>query len=388
MNEEPFLWALFQQLRRRRFALAPEDYEELRAALRLGFGWDSREALRELCCALWAKSRREQETLRALFQQLAPPDLDLLAATDAPSSRYEASGPARDEAEPPGAPEPQGPEPQAAEAELWPTGGLPPITLGGAPLSERPFVFAPQFPLSYREVAQAWRRLRQPVREGPPVELDIDATVARRSRTGVPGPPALVPRRRNTARLLLLVDRHGSMAPFHIFVDEVCAAIVESGRLKQAARYYFHDTPASGADDSLLEELGGAGGLRLDPVLPRVQPLDQDDVYEDADLLKPRRLAPVLDAFAGASVVLISDAGAARGRVDLLRLLDTTAFLKALAARQARVVWLNPLPRSYWARSTAAQIARHVAMLPLDREGIHRAVNVLRGQPTHVERPI
>ena len=30
----------------------------------------SREALRDLCCALWAKSYDEQETLRSLFDQL------------------------------------------------------------------------------------------------------------------------------------------------------------------------------------------------------------------------------------------------------------------------------------------------------------------------------
>lgn len=64
-----FLWTLFKQLRRRHFPLGPDDYEALRQALRAGFGWSSREALRDLCCALWTKSKREKEILEALFDQ-------------------------------------------------------------------------------------------------------------------------------------------------------------------------------------------------------------------------------------------------------------------------------------------------------------------------------
>ncbi|KAB8319444.1 hypothetical protein SD81_011300 [Tolypothrix campylonemoides VB511288] len=51
---------------------------------------------------------------------------------------------------------------------------LPPISFKDVQLSERRFIFVPQFPLTYREVAQAWRRLRRPVRVGPPTELDVE----------------------------------------------------------------------------------------------------------------------------------------------------------------------------------------------------------------------
>ena len=70
--DEPFfLWTLFQQLRRRGFALGPEEYEAVRLALRAGFGWSSRREFREVCSALWAKSREERAVVAALFDQRA-----------------------------------------------------------------------------------------------------------------------------------------------------------------------------------------------------------------------------------------------------------------------------------------------------------------------------
>ena len=77
-----------------------------------------------------------------------------------------------------------------------------------------------------------------------------------------------------------------------------------------------------------------------------------------------------------------------KGQYDLYRMLDTAAFLKAVKLRCTQFVWLNPLPRKDWAGSSAEQIARHAPMFSLDRPGMHRAVNLLRGQVYTVERPL
>jgi uncharacterized protein with von Willebrand factor type A (vWA) domain len=199
----------------------------------------------------------------------------------------------------------------------------------------------------------------------------------------------LRPRRRNRAQLLLLVDRQGSMAPFHAYVDSVCETIGQAGRLRRVGQFYFHDTPLEGAEPALLEPLRGQLFPSLDPVLAEVRPLVDGELFEDRDLLSPRPARAVLAQHApGAAVVVVSDAGAARGRYDLLRLLDTVAFLKGLRALTSRIVWLNPQPAAAWAGSTAAQLARHLPMFPMDRAGMHRAVNVLRGQPFAVEKPV
>lgn len=379
-----FLWNLFERLRRRGFDLGPAEYEALRQALRAGFGWASREALLDLCNALWAKSRQEQTVLTALFNQLAPAldswqysldDFDLSLTKEGFSDTDGGDRP---------------PEPLAETApQLQSSGGLPSISLADVEVSERPFVFVPQFPLTYREVAQTWRRLRRPVRSGPAVELDIEGTIARRSRLGVATSVVLQPRRRNVARLLLLVDRQGSMDPFHLFCDEVCSAIQQAGRLEETALYYFHNVPAEGADEQVLEPLVGQLFPALDPVLPQIEPFSEGFVYSDAKLLLPESLTEVLQTHAaGSAVVLISDAGAARRRSRISRLLDTIAFMKALRRYTSQYVWLNPLPQRYWPNSTAAQVARHVPMFTLDRTGIQRAVNVLRGQQHPLEKPL
>jgi uncharacterized protein with von Willebrand factor type A (vWA) domain len=263
------------------------------------------------------------------------------------------------------------------------------LTLSETPALPFEHVFLTQYPVNFREAAQAWRRLRWPVREGPATELDVDATIQRRSRAGVVSPPVLRPRRRNRARLLLLSDRHGSMAPFHGYADEMCRAISEAGRLRSVATFYFHDVPVEGADPVLLEGLAGGPFSSLDSILHEIPPLTSGELYADKDLLTPASVQVVLNDHAqDAAVVIISDAGAARGKYDLLRLLDTAAFLKALKSFSARIVWLNPLPTAAWPPSSAVQIARHVPMFSMDREGMHRAVNVLRGQPYTTEKPI
>lgn len=247
----------------------------------------------------------------------------------------------------------------------------------------------PQFPLTRREIAQAWRRLRRPVRSGPPTELDVDATVARRSRFGVATPLVLVPPRRNTARLLLLIDRQGSMAPYHRYTEHVRDAIQSAGRLERVSLFYFHNVPAKGADRTPIESMPKGLSATFDAVISSIEPMAEGHVYEDPELVNPRPLRAVLDDLAPATAgVIMSDGGAARGTYSPVGLLDWIAFLKALRLRTASFVWLNPVPASDWVFTTAAELARHVPMFPLDRQGIDRAVNVLHGHPAVVERPL
>ena len=381
----PFLWQLFQRLRRRRFAIGLEDYEALRQALWAGFGWSSQNDLRSLCAALWAKSTQEQKILFALFEQLAPESEDWQLATDE-SDSCDIKDILSDEKQ---NSTPELKETQQESPKIKSRPGLPLISLANVKVAERPFVFVPQFPLTYREVAQAWRRLRRPVRIGPAIELDIEGTINQRCQLGVACSVLLRPRRCNVARLLLLVDRQGSMNPFHRFSEEVCSAIQQSGRLDDTALYYFHNSPAVGADEEVLESLERKLFPSLDSILPQISPLTQGDLYTDPELLDFQPLDKVLKAHASsASVVIISDAGAARGRYRVSRLLDAIAFFKALRTYTTHYVWLNPLPKRYWAKSTAAYIARHIPMFPLDQEGIYKAVNVLRGQQHTIEKPL
>jgi uncharacterized protein len=395
-RQEFYVWELFQQLLRRNFAIGLEEYAVVMEALRAGFGWSSRSDLRQLLCAVWATSRDEQAVVSALFDQYVVRDWDAGTAvpgaaptTEAPMETGTASPPietqeVRKDTSTETTVEAAPSAPSVAAATR-----LPPLRQEELPRLPYSHVFLPQYPVSARQVAQTWRRLRWPLREGPATELDVDATVARRSRAGIAVAPVLRPRRRNRARLLLLVDRKGSMAPFHGYTDDVCRAIAQSGRLGRVGVFYFHDTPLEGTDVSLLASLDGQLFPSLDPLLADVPPLIDGMLLTDGDLFEPVSASDVFDEWAdGAAIVIISDGGAARGRLDPLRLLDTIGSLKGLQTFSTRLVWLNPLPAARWGRSTATQTARHVPMFTMDRDGMHRAVNVLRGQPFVVDRPL
>lgn len=387
------LWQLFQELLRRNFPLGPDDLMALRYVLIEGFGWPSRSELRDVCRALWVKSLDEQIILDSLFEQFVTEDWVLSVQISPPSVNV--PGINTDETAPQktdsGAANPRaGAERPPEPATITVSGRLPPVNMDARHLSLRSWVLVPQYPLSFRALTQAWRRLRRPVRFGPAIELDVRGTIVQRTRTGVATPPTLVPRRRNTARVLLLVDRDGSMAPFQDFVDQVCLAIRQTAQLANSSVYYFHDIPSGGTNDAALALLPHDSLFpSVDRVLPDIVPTSEGWLYRDLDLTEPVPLTNVLREHATShAVVIISDAGAARGHYIPERVVESLGFAKALRVARAAHVWLNPLPRERWRATSAAELARYVPMFPLDLEGTHHAVNVLRGQPINIERPV
>jgi len=387
---EPFLWLLFRQLISRRFPLTPADWQALRLAMQSGFGWESDMALCELCCTLWAKSRQEQTIVKTLFLQIVPTEWELSTA-----SEMSESSPNR----PSDSQQLDDTMPQQPSHELQPalpptigTGelrGLPPISLDGITIPDRPLILVPQYPINYREAAQAWRRLRQPERIGPKVELDIDETISQRTRTGIMSEVALQARRKNRARLLILVDSLGEMSAYKGLVELVCKAISESSKLESVEIFYFSDTPVEDTNIELLYQIDDAILPKLDSVLSIIKPSIDGYLYIEADQITPCRLQIVLEQHAhNASVMVISDAGAAKRNREAERLLDTIAFVKGLRIYTQRIAWLNPLPREKWTNTIAEQIARHVPMFVLNRYEAHAAIDALQGKLFDLERSI
>lgn len=373
-----FLERIIRQLRRRGLQLGIDDCLAVRQALACDFGWSDSGCLSELCVALWAKSPGDAEVIRGAF-----------SASDVPVWR--SRGPVPEEETADAEPSSATATPRTAALRLEPAvkkmAGLSPPP--GSGQVDKSLVLVPQYPLGERDIAQAWRRLRRPVRTGPRTEADVDGTIREITRTGVATPPVLVAPRRNTARVLLMVDRQGSMTPYHGLVDYTCRAIERCGRLDSLTVAYFHDTPGTLPDRSILGRLSDPFDPRLDPILPAIPKLTGGRVYDDRDLTEPRDLAELLDGVtASTSVAVMSDGGACRGRIDTVRLLDTIALLKALSAVSHATVWLNPAPAWLWQATTAEQIARHVPMFPWTRQGFYQAVSVLKSRPSRVQRPV
>lgn len=209
------------------------------------------------------------------------------------------------------------------------------------------------FPITRRQMKQSWRHLRRLVREGPAIELDIESTIAQVSREGMLLQPALRSRRVNRNQLLLLIDQDGSMVPFHALSDRLVQTAIHGGRLARAGTYYFHNCPT-------------------------------DYLYDDRYHQSAHPINTVLSDFHSgyASVLIFSDAGAARGAFNQQRLDLTLQFLDQLQSHLSRVVWLNPMPRDRWV-GTAHEIAKRIPMFELTRPGLNQSIDVLRGKPFH-----
>jgi uncharacterized protein with von Willebrand factor type A (vWA) domain len=205
-------------------------------------------------------------------------------------------------------------------------------------------------PVTYRQMHRAWRQYRRMARTGPPVELDAAATLARFARHGVLDAPVFVPRRRNRARALVLVDVHGSMVPFRHLTRALIRAAEHAGLARVDVRY-FHDAPG--------------GAVFLDDRLQDAQPLG------DAS-------APFVDS----GIMILSDAGAARRGHDPERVAVTATAIEQLRRVTPAIAWLNPVPAGRWPGTTAAAIRdrTEVAMFGFDRRGVQSVVDTMRGQ--------
>ncbi|MFN0087920.1 MAG: VWA containing CoxE family protein, partial [Blastocatellia bacterium] len=245
------------------------------------------------------------------------------------------------------APEPPAPAAQAAEASILP---VQPAASSG---EERRGRVTGYLPISREMMTHGWRALRRPLRDGAFDVLDVPATVERAVRLGFFLDAVYRRRETNHAHLVLLVDQGGSMVPFHRFARDLAetALAEQEHRLRKAEVYYFHNY--------------FAGSLHRDPYL--TEEVGRDAALEETD--------------AETSVLIVSDAGAARGHRRRDRIRATAAMLHELRSRTNLIAWLNPMPRARWAASSA-EVIEHLApqfMFQMDPDGFSAAIDVARG---------
>ena len=360
MTSVPLL-DVFTELRRRDFPIGIREYDDMLRALDNGLA-GSRAQLVFVCQTLWAKNKAECEEVAEVIERRLP------VRPGEPAVRR-----AVDEAAGMG----QGILERGSQAldrmgekvtRMIPTvrrkavpgaaqegGGEPGYSTGPIVLPKmhykltRDIDWVGSLPITRRQMKRAWQYYRRMARRGPAVEFDIDGTLARIHREGVLIEPVLVPRRVNRARLLVLADVGGSMVPFRAVVGHLIASAA-SGNFAATGVYYFHDVP------------------------------DQA-VFATPWLAGPVPLADVCARFSGDGVMIVSDGGAARGNRDPVRVQKTVAVLEKIRAFTSHIAWLNPMPTSRWPRSSAEEIRvrSRVPMFPLERTGLDRAVDAMRG---------
>jgi uncharacterized protein len=80
------------------------------------------------------------------------------------------------------------------------------------------------------------------------------------------------------------------------------------------------------------------------------------------------------------SVLIVSDAGAARGNLSKERCEISEKMIVRVQQNTNLLAWLNPMPRDRWVGSSAEVIADQVQMFQLDADGFSSAIDVLQGR--------
>ena len=357
INEEVLVDKAFELLRKRGFQLGMDEYL---AGLTLIAERDTLpfvqdlDGLKQSLKLLWCSSQSEQEQFEPIW------DKAVAAAESAAQVVIEV-----DESAPAPLPDidmplPERNTPEQVRSEtVAEKASSPAVDATAQPVRapftpaeiDRPSDLQSYWPVSRRSMSYSWRYLRRTVAEGPADVVDVGATVQQTAQQGFYFQPVMQQSRFNRAQLLLFIDQNGSMMPLHQFTREIVETAQYESNLPegQVTVCYFQNVPA-------------------------------DYVYQDAFLKEPMKLKTVLEACdADTSVLIVSDGGAGRGYRRLVRIRETTNFLRKLRQVTQRFAWLNPVPVGRWQGSSAEMLAKLVLMFQMDDDGLSNAIDVVRG---------
>ncbi|MGH9843109.1 MAG: hypothetical protein ACREEM_30595 [Blastocatellia bacterium] len=340
----------------------------LRDALRLldgGWPFESSSALRDDIRLLWCRRWKEEQEFDRLWREHEAALTPTAAEVEKSESQIGEEKPEDDDREsltperytPPAtttpAPKREAPRETFASA-------VPIKTPAGPAIHAAPAELSAYWPISTRAIEYGWQSLRRPRNDGEATVLDIRATVEAAARRGLLLRPVFSPSARNHLHLVLLVDRRGSMAPFHAlsrdFVETAERAERE-GVIGRLSVRYFQNV----AGDNLYD----------DPKLARLT-----RIKDDAPLTLESALGP---CGRDTAILILSDAGAARGHRHQGRVAATETMIEHLGRLTPHIAWLNPMPHTRWPGTSARLIALSVPMFEMNRLGFHDSIKTLRG---------
>jgi len=210
-------------------------------------------------------------------------------------------------------------------------------------------------PIPKRKMVQIWRSLRMAGDRGNSKRINIPETVKNIAKAGLFLQPTYESGVSIGDRgLLIFADQRGSMVPFHDLTTSIIQAAVEGGGHKEAEVFYFENYPL----EVVYSASNGMATINLKAAFKAVS--DHRSV-----------------------ALIISDAGAARGKINPYRIEKTLEFIKLIRTKVAHVAWVNPMPFDRWVGSSAEIIAKYVDMFPVldaEEKGFSNAVKLLLGK--------
>ena len=211
--------------------------------------------------------------------------------------------------------------------------------------------------LGTRNIKIALRRLRKFAREGAPDELDLDGTIDSTARNGGYIDIQMRPERRNTVKVLLLLDVGGSMDDHIRTCEELFSAT--RAEFKHLEYYYFHNC--------LYEKVWKDNRRRHSEIIPTWQMLHTYGPDWKLVFVGDATMSPYEVVYPGGSVEHWNEEP---GQVWMTRMLD----------HFKHSIWLNPVPERHWQYTPSLEMLQQVMgsrMFPLTLAGLDRGMREL-----------
>ena len=211
--------------------------------------------------------------------------------------------------------------------------------------------------LGTRNIKIALRRLRKFAREGVPDELDLDETISSTAKNGGYIDIQMRPERRNTVKVLLLLDIGGSMDDHIRTCEELFSAT--RAEFKHLEHYYFHNC--------LYEKLWKDNRRRHSEVVETWQVLHTYPPDWKLIFVGDATMSPYEVVYPGGSVEHWNEEP---GQVWMARMLD----------HFKHAVWLNPVPERHWPHTPSLEMLQQIMgqrMYPLTLDGLDRGMREL-----------
>ena len=211
--------------------------------------------------------------------------------------------------------------------------------------------------LGTRGMKISMRRLRKLARQGREDEFDIDTTIGKTARNGGLLDIVMRPERKNTVKVLLLLDNGGSMDA-HV---KVCEELFSAARseFKHLETYYFHNF--------LYDGLWKEHNRRMSERIDTFNILHKYTHDYKVIFVGDATMAPYEITHSGGSVEHWNEEA---GAIWMQRVLDTFD----------KVIWINPTPQDTWEYSTSVALTQKLVedqMYPLTIAGIEEGMNIL-----------
>jgi len=212
--------------------------------------------------------------------------------------------------------------------------------------------------LDTRNLRVALRRLRRLARDGRPDTLDLDDTVRSTAAAGGLLDVKLTAERRNTVKVLLLIDVGGSMDAH----ARLCERLFSAARseFRRLELFYFHNCP--------YERVWPSAARRHENGLDTQELMRRHGQDHRLIIVGDASMSPYELSVPGGSVEHFNEEAG-------------LVWLQRLQHAYPHCVWLNPLPREYWDYTASVQLVHEQMqgrMQPLSPDGIARAVDVLK----------